>query len=203
MLRVSTNRPGGCAVAVTSDVVLESGVHRKLRSRVPLGLAERRRSGVNGSRRRTILRLAKTPELCTRVTLMPVEQLGVDGAVLFADTMLPLEGMDVSLTIQPDLGLIIHEPIRDMHGVERLRARGGHRVLRRAVHARVLSRVRRAWRRRAGGDSVDAGCVSPVGRSHRRGCAGRRRSRDSGAAAVCLATRKTLAWLPSLGRCWS
>src|SRR5260370_26237071 len=52
---------------------------------------------------------------------MPVEQLGVDGAVLFADIMLPLEGMGVSLTIQPDLGPIIHEPIRDLRGVERLR----------------------------------------------------------------------------------
>jgi uroporphyrinogen decarboxylase len=27
-----------------------------------------------------ILTLARTPELCTRVTLMPVEQLGVDRA---------------------------------------------------------------------------------------------------------------------------
>jgi uroporphyrinogen decarboxylase len=69
----------------------------------------------------SILTLAKTPELCTRVTLMPVDQLGVDGAVLFADIMLPLEGMGVSLTIQPDLGPIIHAPIRDMRDVERLR----------------------------------------------------------------------------------
>jgi uroporphyrinogen decarboxylase len=68
-----------------------------------------------------ILTLAKTPELCTRVTLMPVDQLGVDGAVLFADIMLPLEGMGVALTIQPDLGPIIHAPIRDLRGVERLR----------------------------------------------------------------------------------
>jgi uroporphyrinogen decarboxylase len=68
----------------------------------------------------SILTLAKTPELCTRVTLMPVEQLGVDGAVLFADIMLPLEGMGVSLEIQPDLGPIIHAPIRDLRDVERL-----------------------------------------------------------------------------------
>jgi uroporphyrinogen decarboxylase len=68
-----------------------------------------------------ILTLAKTPELCTRITLMPVEELGVDGAVLFADIMLPLEGMGVSLEIQPDLGPVIHEPIRGLAGVERLR----------------------------------------------------------------------------------
>src|SRR5216684_8779657 len=67
-----------------------------------------------------ILTMAKTPELCARVTLMPVEQLGVDAAVLFADIMLPLEGMGVSLEIQPDLGPIIHAPIRDPRDVDRL-----------------------------------------------------------------------------------
>jgi len=69
-----------------------------------------------------ILTLAKTPELCKQITLMPVEELGVDGAVLFADIMLPVEAMGVSLEIQPDLGPIIHAPIRDMQGVEHLRA---------------------------------------------------------------------------------
>jgi uroporphyrinogen decarboxylase len=68
-----------------------------------------------------ILTLAKTPELCTEVTLMPVKELGVDGAVLFADIMLPLEGMGVSLEIQPDLGPVIHQPIRGRPDVERLR----------------------------------------------------------------------------------
>lgn len=68
-----------------------------------------------------ILTLAKTPELCSRITLMPVEELGVDGAVLFADIMLPLEPMGVSLEIQPDLGPVIHAPIREMSAVQRLR----------------------------------------------------------------------------------
>jgi uroporphyrinogen decarboxylase len=68
-----------------------------------------------------ILTLAKTPELCSQITLMPVEELGVDGAVLFADIMLPVEAMGVALEIQPDLGPVIGEPIRDMAGVERLR----------------------------------------------------------------------------------
>jgi uroporphyrinogen decarboxylase len=77
--------------------------YRKLRERYP------------------ILTLAKTPDLCTEVTLMPVKQLGVDGAVLFADIMLPLEGMGVSLEIQPDLGPVIHAPIRTQADVDRLR----------------------------------------------------------------------------------
>src|SRR5437660_11086732 len=72
-------------------------------------------------KRYDILTMAKTPELCTQVTLMPVEQFGVDGAVLYADIMLPLEDMGISFEIQPDLGPIIHNPIRTMRDVEALR----------------------------------------------------------------------------------
>jgi uroporphyrinogen decarboxylase len=68
-----------------------------------------------------ILTLAKTPELCAQVTLMPVRTFGVDAAVLFADIMLPLEPMGVSLEIQPDVGPIIHHPIRTRADVDRLR----------------------------------------------------------------------------------
>src|SRR5438552_5778063 len=71
-------------------------------------------------KRYDILTMAKTPELCTQVTLMPVERFGVDGAVLYADIMLPLEGMGISLEIQPELGPIIHNPVRTMQDVEAL-----------------------------------------------------------------------------------
>jgi uroporphyrinogen decarboxylase len=68
-----------------------------------------------------ILTLAKTPELCAQVTLMPIEAFGVDAAVMFADIMLPLEPMGVELEIQPDVGPIIHNPIRSAADVDRLR----------------------------------------------------------------------------------
>src|SRR6266496_1861690 len=68
-----------------------------------------------------ILTMAKTPELCAQVTVMPVERFGVDAAVLYADIMLPLEGMGISLEIEPDLGPIIHNPVRSMQDVEALR----------------------------------------------------------------------------------
>src|SRR5919199_609277 len=65
--------------------------------------------------------MAKTPELSAQVTLMPVDAFGVDAAVMFADIMLPLEPMGVSLEIQPEVGPIIHNPIGSMADVERLR----------------------------------------------------------------------------------
>jgi uroporphyrinogen decarboxylase len=68
-----------------------------------------------------ILTLAKTPELCAEVTLMPVRTFGVDAAVMFADIMLPLEPMGVELEIEPSVGPIIHNPIRSADDVARLR----------------------------------------------------------------------------------
>jgi uroporphyrinogen decarboxylase len=68
-----------------------------------------------------ILELAKTPELCAEVTLMPVRELGVDAAVLFADIMLPLEPMGVGLRIEPEVGPIIDRPIRSAADVAALR----------------------------------------------------------------------------------
>jgi uroporphyrinogen decarboxylase len=67
-----------------------------------------------------ILELAKTPELCAEVTLMPVRELGVDAAVMFADIMLPLEPMGVALQIQPEVGPIIEHPIRSPADVDAL-----------------------------------------------------------------------------------
>jgi uroporphyrinogen decarboxylase len=68
-----------------------------------------------------ILTLAKTPELCAQVTLMPIDAFGVDAAVMFADIMLPLEPMGVRLEIQPDVGPIVHNPVRASADVARLR----------------------------------------------------------------------------------
>ena len=69
-----------------------------------------------------ILELAKTPDLCAEVTLMPVRDLRVDAAVLFADIMLPLEPMGVGLRIEPDVGPIIDRPIRSAADVAALQS---------------------------------------------------------------------------------
>jgi len=68
-----------------------------------------------------ILTMAKTPELCAQVTLLPVAKFGVDAAVLYADIMLPMEKMGISFTIEPEIGPIIHNPVRTMQDVAALR----------------------------------------------------------------------------------
>ena len=68
-----------------------------------------------------ILTITRTPELCARVTLMPVEEFGVDAAVMYADIMLPLIGMGVPFSIDPGIGPLIHQPVRTEADVAALR----------------------------------------------------------------------------------
>jgi uroporphyrinogen decarboxylase len=65
--------------------------------------------------------VARTPELAVEATLMPVDRFGVDGAVLFADIMLPLEGMGVDFEIRPGVGPVIANPIRTKADIDRIR----------------------------------------------------------------------------------
>ena len=71
--------------------------------------------------KRGILEIARDPELCARVTRMPVDRLGVDAAVLYADIMLPLDGMGVPFHIEPDVGPIVERPVRTARDVAALR----------------------------------------------------------------------------------
>lgn len=42
-----------------------------------------------------------TPELAAQITLQPIRRFGMDGAVIFADIMTPLEAMGVEMTFDP------------------------------------------------------------------------------------------------------
>lgn len=72
--------------------------------------------------RHSILDLCHTPELAATVTLQPVERLGVDAAIVFADILLPFEPLRLGLRFAAGEGPIIARPIRDAADVERLPA---------------------------------------------------------------------------------
>ena len=72
-------------------------------------------------RRYDFLTLCKTPDLATQVTLMPVERLGIDAAIIFADILLPLEPMGIDLEFSKGEGPVIHNPPRTRPEVEGLR----------------------------------------------------------------------------------
>ncbi len=67
------------------------------------------------------LELCKTPELATEVTVTAAERLGVDAAILFADILLILEPLGFELEFAKGEGPVIHNPIRAIKDVDRLR----------------------------------------------------------------------------------
>jgi uroporphyrinogen decarboxylase len=68
----------------------------------------------------SMLDLCKQPELACEVTLQPLP-LGMDAAILFADILLPLEPMGAPFSFEKGEGPVVHAPIVDRAGVERLR----------------------------------------------------------------------------------
>ncbi len=66
------------------------------------------------------LTLCKTPELAAKVTLQPVDILGVDAAILFSDILIPVEAMGMRLAFSDKQGPVLSEPIRNKSAVERL-----------------------------------------------------------------------------------
>jgi uroporphyrinogen decarboxylase len=69
----------------------------------------------------TLLDICRTPELALEVTLQPLRAFEVDAAILFADILLPLEPMGAPFEFAAGEGPVIHEPVRNRNGVERLR----------------------------------------------------------------------------------
>ena len=68
--------------------------------------------------------ICQNPELCAEVTLQPVRRLGVDGAVLFADIMLPVAfGLGVDLKLVDGVGPVIDRPLRQRPDIDRLQSR--------------------------------------------------------------------------------
>jgi uroporphyrinogen decarboxylase len=67
------------------------------------------------------LELCKGPDLATEITVTPVERLGVDAAILFADILLILEPMGVGLEYSKGDGPVIHRPVRSGKDIDSLK----------------------------------------------------------------------------------
>ena len=70
--------------------------------------------------RHGFLELCKNPQAAAEVTLQPVERLGVDAAILFADILLVLEPLGVGLEFTKGEGPHIERPVRGADDVARL-----------------------------------------------------------------------------------
>lgn len=67
----------------------------------------------------SFLELCRTPELCAKVTLQPIDRFGLDAAILFSDILVVFEAMGVQVDFAP--GPVVAEPVRDRAAVEALR----------------------------------------------------------------------------------
>lgn len=68
-----------------------------------------------------VLTLARTPELAAQVCLEPVDRLGVDAAILFADIMLLPIAMGADVKIIDAVGPVIEAPIKNAGDISALR----------------------------------------------------------------------------------
>jgi len=68
----------------------------------------------------SLIDICKNPELCAEVSALPVDILGVDAAILFADIMLPLEGMGVKFEIADGIGPVIRSSLNNFQSVKSL-----------------------------------------------------------------------------------
>ena len=66
------------------------------------------------------LELCKNPEAAAAVTLQPVDRLGVDAAILFADILLIVEPLGVGLEFAKGEGPVIRRPVRSERDIARL-----------------------------------------------------------------------------------
>ena len=67
------------------------------------------------------LQLCRRPDLAAEITVTPVERLGVDAAILFADILLILEPMGVGLEYSKGDGPVIQRPVRSGKDIDGLK----------------------------------------------------------------------------------
>ena len=59
----------------------------------------------------------QTPELATKITIMPIDQIGPDAAILFSDILVVLQAMQIPVEMKDGIGPWIPDPIRSTEDV--------------------------------------------------------------------------------------
>ncbi|MDG6933766.1 MAG: uroporphyrinogen decarboxylase [Nitrososphaerota archaeon] len=70
---------------------------------------------------RSVIDVAKDPELSSEVVVDAVRYLGVDAGIIFADIMSPLEAIGIKFHIQENVGPVIENPVKSMEQVDSLK----------------------------------------------------------------------------------
>src|SRR5215813_4621864 len=62
----------------------------------------------------------QTPELATAITLQPIEQIGVDAAIIFSDILVVLQAMGLDVQLIENKGPFLPEPVRSAADIKRI-----------------------------------------------------------------------------------
>ncbi|WP_167342747.1 uroporphyrinogen decarboxylase [Nonlabens sp. SY33080] len=62
----------------------------------------------------------QTPELATEITVMPIDQLGTDAAILFSDILVIPQAMNIDVEMRAGVGPWLPDPIRTVKDLDRV-----------------------------------------------------------------------------------
>ena len=62
----------------------------------------------------------QTPELATEITLMPIDQVGVDAAIIFSDILVVLQAMNIEVEMRDGIGPYIPQPINSKAALDQV-----------------------------------------------------------------------------------
>src|SRR3990170_5980372 len=69
----------------------------------------------------TFFERVQTPELATEITIQPVEQVGVDAAILFSDILVVPQAMGLEVQLIESKGPLLPDPIKTVKDLSRVR----------------------------------------------------------------------------------
>ncbi len=76
----------------------------------------------------TFLEMCKTPEIAADVTMLPVDLLGIDAAILFSDILVTAEAMGGDLSFTQGVGPRFANPVRTREAIEGLHTEVVHKL---------------------------------------------------------------------------
>src|SRR6201994_5082001 len=68
----------------------------------------------------SFLEMCKTPEIAADVTMLPVDLLGIDAAILFSDILVTAEAMGGELSFTQNVGPKFANPVRSQAAIDKL-----------------------------------------------------------------------------------
>ena len=69
----------------------------------------------------TFMELCRNPKLAAEVTLIPIEEIGVDAAILFSDILVPVEKMGIEVNFVEGKGPVLNPKVETVEDAEKLK----------------------------------------------------------------------------------